>query len=83
MVWGIVYAHKNIYKYCIKSHLVSSVKYGRKIFDGKFNNGIEDSARPIANNSNFGIDIMKVNKAYMHLLVTYHPNCWLCQSQES
>ena len=67
------YTHKNRHKYYLKCHLIFCIKYRRKILEGKFNSDIKAMLQSIANNSNFGIDIMEADKDHIHLLVSYPP----------
>lgn len=74
-IYGIKdsYTHKNRHKYYLKCHLIFCIKYRRKILEGKFNSDIKAMLQSIANNSNFGIDIMETDKDHIHLLVSYPP----------
>lgn len=67
------YNHENRHKYYLKCHLIFCIKYRRKILKGEFDDNIKAIFQPIADNSDFDIDIMETDKDHIHFLISYPP----------
>lgn len=65
------YNRKNRDKYYLKCHLVFCVKYRRKIVNDRFDSDIKAIFLSIADNSDFDIDIMEIDKDHTHFLISY------------
>ena len=67
------YNHENRHKYYLKCHLISCIKYRRKILKCEFDDNIKAVFQSIADNSDFNIDIMETDKDHIHFLISYPP----------
>ena len=67
------YTIRNHSKYCLIVHLIFVCKYRKKLFV-EFGDEIKTLMLGIAEESNFGILEIEVDKDHIHLLVEYSPS---------
>ena len=72
------YTTRNHSKYCLMVHLIFVCKYRKKLLK-RFGSEIKTLMYEIADDNNFGIIEMEVDKDHIHLLIEYNPTQSLLQ----
>lgn len=67
------YTTKNHSKYCLVAHLIFVCKYRKKLLS-RFGEEIKSLMCDIADENNFGIMEIEVDRDHIHLLVEYSPS---------
>lgn len=74
-----MYKSKNHSKYSLKVHLISVVKYRKKIIDKDIDFFLKAKIKQIEKRSDFKIELMGTDKDHIHLLIDYDPKVSVLQ----